>query len=490
MKKVTLSLLIIILLISSSYPVFADQTIIEDNITGNEIEEINYPEKMINNYGTIKSVNDGGNIENNYGVATNMCGSIINNYGTVDAINDKGSVYINEGLIKENNYYVNLNNPSGIIEENNYRVQVNQFGTIETNNSEVWNNHGIIKLNNSNGYIDDNYGTIENNIGTVLRNNYPNDNTLTNSVNNTEKGIVLENYAQVTGGTIEKNYSKDVRSTTINNNYSTEVGENVIIKRNFANSIANATIENQYYKLTIKGNIDFICKIDTNNNLEDNIYIDSEGQTWIRAEDAMFEVKAKRGHRIVGEINITADGATIVSKEDTRNVGFLNISGEIIIEAETEEIETFKVVFDANGGKFNSNRKDILTYEKWLPEDYEMLEIPIKDGYSFIGYFTEKEEGTSFDSYYNEAGVDKDMTLYAHWKENSSGVPGEIEQQPSNSENAGQPVGQIQPMTQPLAVSETTNNPPTGDNIVIWLSLLIISAVGLIFIKNKDNKNN
>ena len=468
MKKISLSILIIIVLISLVSPVLANQTIIEDNLVGEEVELTVWPEKMVNNYGLVKY--NKGHIENNYGIVNSVEGSVYNNYGTVDSIDEKGTVSINEGLISENNYYVNLNRSTGKIITNNYRVQVNEEGIIENNNSEVWSNFGIIKSNNANGYIDDNYATIENNSGTILRNKYSTSNPIANSVNNAEKGIVLENYAKVTGGTIEKNYSKDVKNTTINNNYSNEVGENVSIKKNFVDPIDNATIENQYYKLTINGNINLICAIDSNNNLEDNIYIDSEGQTWIRAEEAMFTITAKRGYKIVGAPTITAGGTTVVNKEDARNISFSNISGEITIEVETEEIETFKVVFNANGGVFK-DETEILTYEEWIPEDYETLEEPTREGYKFLGYFTEKEGGTSFKHYYNEAGVDKDMTLYAQWQENSASAGGEA--QPEDSES------NFENIVIDNNSTEIGKNPQTGDNIIAVLIILVIAVLGI-----------
>lgn len=484
MRKISFSLIISILIIVVTFPVFANETIIPDNPLGVEVEEINYPEKMVNNNGTVKKVNDSGHVENNNGNVINLSGSIYNNYGTIDSINDRGSVIINEGNINKNNYYINVNNASGIIKENNYRVQANQHGIIETNNSEVWVNFGSINVNNEKGVIDDNFGIVTSNSGTIQKNSYDTSNTITNSVTNTEKGKVIENNAKVSGGNIEKNYSKAVDNTTIEYNYSNEVGENVTIKRNFANFINNANIENQYYKLTVRGNIDFVCKIDTNSNVEDNIYIDQDGQTWIRAEDAMFEIKAKRGFKIVGAPMITAGGTTIVSKEDARNISFSNISGEIIVEVETEEIETFKVVFNANGGKFIDGT-EVLTYEKWIPEDYRTLGKPTRDGYTFLGYFTEIDGGTSFDNYYNEAGVDKDMTLYAHWEDNSiTGGYGQTEGEPSIGQDAGQVIPETQTGT--FAESPKTNNPQTGNSITIWLLTLLIACVGLIVTrKNK-----
>lgn len=55
MKKISLSILIIILVISLVSPVLANQIIIEDNPVGEEVEVTVWPEKMVNNYGGVKS---------------------------------------------------------------------------------------------------------------------------------------------------------------------------------------------------------------------------------------------------------------------------------------------------------------------------------------------------------------------------------------------------------------------------------------------------
>jgi len=78
--------------------------------------------------------------------------------------------------------------------------------------------------------------------------------------------------------------------------------------------------------------------------------------------------------------------------------------------------EKYQVKFDANGGEFKDGA-NILTIEKWENEYEKDLEKPTKDGYKFIGYFTEKSGGTSFEKYLAEAGIDNDLTFYAQWEE-------------------------------------------------------------------------
>lgn len=78
--------------------------------------------------------------------------------------------------------------------------------------------------------------------------------------------------------------------------------------------------------------------------------------------------------------------------------------------------EVYRVVFEANGGMFKDG-KDILTIEEWKIGDEQNLEKPTKQGYKFLGYFTEKTEGTSLEKYLAEAGIDYDLTFYAQWEE-------------------------------------------------------------------------
>ena len=90
-------------------------------------------------------------------------------------------------------------------------------------------------------------------------------------------------------------------------------------------------------------------------------------------------------------------------------------------EYDFEIIGKFNILFDANGGTFSNNEKIItITSGKNDTKQYEVIEKmeePTKEGYEFIGYYT--VDGTSFDSYYNEAGIDKKMEFYAKWKPNN-----------------------------------------------------------------------
>ena len=127
--------------------------------------------------------------------------------------------------------------------------------------------------------------------------------------------------------------------------------------------------------------------------------------------------------------------------EEGRTLADYEIEKENTIKLELIQ-ESFKVVFDANGGVFNGN-KNILTIEKWENGYEETLEKPTREGYTFTGYYTEKNGGTKFELILAESGIDSDMIFYAQW----------IKQE---------------------------ENPNTLDNIVKIIIIGIVSLIGLI----------
>ena len=73
------------------------------------------------------------------------------------------------------------------------------------------------------------------------------------------------------------------------------------------------------------------------------------------------------------------------------------------------------------------------------------------------------------EKYIAEAGIDKDLTFYAQWKElktddinadNTANIPSD-----KNENNLS-----------------GLENPPTGDNIVLYVVLLVISMIGIVAI--------
>lgn len=75
-----------------------------------------------------------------------------------------------------------------------------------------------------------------------------------------------------------------------------------------------------------------------------------------------------------------------------------------------------RVSFDANSGTFDSGAVHVI--ENWVPELYDTLVKPTREGYTFKGYFTEKTGGTKFEMILNEAGIEDNSIFYAQWELN------------------------------------------------------------------------
>lgn len=70
---------------------------------------------------------------------------------------------------------------------------------------------------------------------------------------------------------------------------------------------------------------------------------------------------------------------------------------------------SYTVSFDANGGSVDTASKIVANHDP-----YGELPVPYKEGYKFIGWFTEKDGGTQVDSA-TEVTTNRSHTLYAHW---------------------------------------------------------------------------
>lgn len=165
-------------------------------------------------------------------------------------------------------------------------------------------------------------------------------------------------------------------------------------------------------------------------------------------------------------------------------------------EKEDEKVdnESYKVIFNANGGTFKSNNKEIITIEEWKVNDEKTLEKPTKGGFEFIGFFTEKIGGTSLEKYIAEAGIDGNLTFYAQWEENSSVLEGTPvipeggEQEDNNTENTGTGTETDSNNENTDTNKSTESNPQTGDNIILFVAILLVAFVGIV-ITTKVRKN-
>ena len=132
----------------------------------------------------------------------------------------------------------------------------------------------------------------------------------------------------------------------------------------------------------------------------------------VESSDTIEAVKNKiyqiDNNFLVAKQKLIFDGKIL---QDGRTLADYNIVVGNTIELDLK----YKVILDANGGKFNS--LDQYVIDDWDYTMYDSLVKPTKDGYKFKGYFTERTSGTKFEMILNESGIDRNMTFYAQWEE-------------------------------------------------------------------------
>lgn len=233
------------------------------------------------------------------------------------------------------------------------------------------------------------------------------------------------------------------------------------------------------YNIQKESTIHLLLKLRENFSVTYNLTnITTNGEVSIINEnDYRAILIANIGYKLPSTISIKVGESELSPEQYTYNFtnGELLIPKELItdnIKIEASGEEKYEVIFDANGGNF-ATEKNMLVFDDWKYYYFDNLEMPTKDGYEFLGYFTDKTGGIKIDYIVAESGIDQDMTFYAQWK------------QVENTSNQGN-MENIEDTKN--TTNKITNNPQTGDDIMIFVSLLIISAIG-IFITTKLRKN-
>ena len=190
-------------------------------------------------------------------------------------------------------------------------------------------------------------------------------------------------------------------------------------------------------------------------NLTDNLtfdlklYSESADKYITKLEDGTFEVKIPVPENFEGKNlvvyyvneNGEKEPYTVDTTTETGYAIFTTNHFSIYTLGYTENAPTkVKVTFDANSGTFNSANKNTIEIEDIINFNYNEFEKPTRDGYSFVGFYTEKNGGKSFDEVMNsEAGIEEDTIFYARWEKNSSGggVPEPEEENPKTFDGIG-----------------------------------------------------
>lgn len=173
------------------------------------------------------------------------------------------------------------------------------------------------------------------------------------------------------------------------------------------NAFYNSTLDNKIYNVT-----NSLSNINSSNM-----------KNFIRIDEDSYKTKliANEGYKLPQNISIKIDimELSVSDYEYDFITGDLEIpidkiNGNVEIEAIGNKMH--KLSFDANAGKF-SEGNNTLKFDDAEEVDFDKLEIPTRDGYKFIGYYTEKVGGTSLlDVMNSEAGIQSDITFYAQWE--------------------------------------------------------------------------
>ena len=201
---------------------------------------------------------------------------------------------------------------------------------------------------------------------------------------------------------------------------------------------ANVTYDVKLYSNALE---DYITKLD-DGTFSVKIPVPAE----LKGKDLVVYYVDKDG-KVDDDYTVKPEGDYIIFNTDHFSIYTLGYK-------EKSEITPTKVTLDANEGKFAD--KNIYVIEDITKFDYTKFDKPTRDGYKFIGFFTEKTDGKSFEEVMNsESGIDNDMTFYARWEK-----------------------------------IETEENPKTYDGIGTSIFIATISLIGLvgatIYLKNKN----
>lgn len=265
-------------------------------------------------------------------------------------------------------------------------------------------------------------------------------------------------------------------------------GEQISFSYYYNNDNSTASIGIEAEK--INGDIEIIAYAFEKNKKE---FIDSENKTFIINSEESLSFQIDNDNVYFDYVYLNGNLVATDNYEFDKDTGILTINkdflntleiGEYLLRldsyknyAETtfmiESEISYKVIFDANEGTFENGTT--LTIENWENGMAENLEVPTRENYVFLGFFTEKNGGTKLELILSESGIDSDMTFYAQWKENDAGV---VEPQPEEEIKTGDNNNNIDNTNN----NNTTNgnNPQTSDNILLFIGILFISLFGLI----------
>ena len=143
------------------------------------------------------------------------------------------------------------------------------------------------------------------------------------------------------------------------------------------------------------------------------------------------------------------------------------------------EGNVYTVTFDTDGGSAVASQTVEEGAKPVRPED------PTKDGFTFIGWYTDKDFTAEFD--FDEPVV-ADTTVYARWEKNDSAKGSEPDDSDSESKpdnTAGEPDPSADAESKSDHTGDTAANPITGIEGRVLSIMMTASIIGIIATKRK-----
>lgn len=193
---------------------------------------------------------------------------------------------------------------------------------------------------------------------------------------------------------------------------------------------------------------DISIKVGKSYTLKATVYPDNATNKKLKWESADTSIATVDSNgRVVG----IGEGMTMVYAEATDGSG-QSASCEVYVSAEPSPTPTpdkkYTVTFDSQGGSHVSSQtvKEGTTIS---------LPIPTRDGYKFLGWYTEATGGSKVTS----LTVTKNVTLYAHWEKESSETVEEVTLTGGDSKSIGVTLSQYPNITNFANVTFEYQNP-------------------------------
>lgn len=205
------------------------------------------------------------------------------------------------------------------------------------------------------------------------------------------------------------------------------------------------------------------------------------------------DVLGKNGAIIIGE-NLTFDGMLVDDYKYSTSTDYSTSSNEYISlkylnAREISVVKQYTVTFNTNGGGSVASQTVNDGGKATRPTTN-----PTKDGFTFDDWYTDDTYTTKFD--FTNNTITTDTTIYAKFIQNTTNnnentdntsttdttnnnnTNNSTENKSADNKSTG--TNSTDTKNTEKATENNSNNPKTGDNIAVWISLMIVSVLGVI----------